>query len=109
MCLAGAGGPWSRRDASEIARPSEHRVQHRFGYPASERVLLTRVVAAECGQARAATGGRRPDRYLDAMPERGPWPRRVVSGARELRPQSLPGVVAEAHDHPQATQDQTEL
>ena len=58
------------RRENALARPREHRVEHRLGQPAGERVLLADVVAAE------QRVGPRPRRRAVAEPGRGSpsWP-----------------------------------
>ena len=78
------------------ASPLEDRIQHARGDPASERVLLTRVITADQNQVAAGPGAGQRD--LGAVPEGRPGPGRRVTGIAQHRPQRLPGVPAQADD-----------
>src|SRR5580704_12878689 len=96
-----------RTQASLQASSPEDRVQHARGDPASERVLLTRVITADQDQVAAGSGAGQRD--LCTVPEGWPGPGRRVARIAQYRPQRLPGVPAQADDDAKRSAPQADL
>jgi dTDP-glucose 4,6-dehydratase len=94
------------RGLGEVARAGEDVVGHGRGEAPGERVLLTRVVAAEQQHVRLAGAGQRD---LGPVAERRARPRHPVAGLGQHRPQRLPREPAQADDHPERPGDRRQL